>query len=1062
MFVDPLALIMGNEKHITQLLSHKAFKLFFLSFGIAAIGLLDYFTGRDIGFSIFYLVPILLGALIGGLRAGIILSFLGAIAWFAADYVLAPHGTDVMTPVWNAFMRLGIFFLSTFFVDRMRTLSKDLEKELHKSKLSLTENEVLRSRSEDQLQLLVRAFEQVGDSLVITDKEGTIEYVNSAWERLTGYKRKEVIGKRPSLVKSGKHDARFYEKMWKTILAGNVWYSDITNKRKDGHLIELEQIITPVTDPDKSITHFIAIERNLSDRKRWADALRTSESRYRELIEGLPVVVFSMAADDVGSVLFVSPQVEHIFGYKSEELTGPPGAWRSIIQKDDWEAVDSRFQELKKTGGTFEQEFRILTRSQKILWVNVTARLIKATQQTPAHIQGVMEDITGRKQAELVGEVTMLIAKSALTAASLSELYPAIHGFVGKVIDAKNFYIAMYDRKAGILSFPYDADENDTAPTEPRPLHKGLTEYVLRTGKPLLCTPDTFETLVKSGEVELVGTDSAVWMGVPLILDGEAAGVLAVQHYTNPTAYGESEFRLLELISSQIAVAIGRVRAQEQIQQDASLLEITSEAVMVRDLNFRITYWNKGAETMYGWTRDEALGRDVRELLYRGTLPDFDEIMKTLHATGIWKGELAHVDKSGKVLDVSCTYTMMKKEGAPSSVLSVNEDITEKKIIEAQYLRTQRLESIGTLASGIAHDLNNLLAPILLGAEVLRRNVKDSLAVRMVETMEKSARRGSELVKQVLSFGRGMEGERSSVQVRHVVNEVKRILVETMPKSIEIDIDVDKDLWPVLADATQIHQVLMNLSVNARDAMDNGGMLKIRAENVVVDNHYAKLHIESRPGRFVVITVADTGSGMAQGVRDRIFDPFFTTKEMGKGTGLGLSTVRSIVKGHEGFVNVYSEPGKGTEFKVYFPAAGEHVQPEEEDVASGQPRGNGELILVVDDEAAVREISKTTLEAFGYNVLTAGDGTEAVAEFASRRADIQLVITDMMMPYMDGTATIHALQKMKPAVKIIAVSGLSRNETLPRIPGIRFLHKPYGTQKLLTAVKEALDAPGPS
>jgi nitrogen-specific signal transduction histidine kinase/CheY-like chemotaxis protein len=385
--------------------------------------------------------------------------------------------------------------------------------------------------------------------------------------------------------------------------------------------------------------------------------------------------------------------------------------------------------------------------------------------------------------------------------------------------------------------------------------------------------------------------------------------------------------------------------------------------------------------------------------------------------------------------------------------------VTERKKLEAQYLRAQRMESIGTLASGIAHNLGNLLSPILLSIQMLKRKFTDEESQHMLAILKINAERAGEMIKQVLEFARGIKGERIELQPAHLIKEVANILESTLPKAINIKVSVAKDLSPVVGDATQMHQVLMNLSVNARDAMPNGGSLTIQAENIYLDENYARMHFEAREGRYVVISVADTGIGMPPEVIEKIYEPFFTTKEEGKGTGLGLPSIRGIVKGHAGFIDVSSEVGKGTEFKIYIPAATSLDVKQAEENQAGLPVGHGELILVVDDEMHILEIAKGTLEENGYRVLTARDGTEALAVFAEHRNNINAVLMDMMMPYLDGPATIRALQKLDPGVRVIASSALSANDKMYEAieGGVRtFLMKPYTTEKLLRALAEVL------
>ena len=503
-----------------------------------------------------------------------------------------------------------------------------------------------------------------------------------------------------------------------------------------------------------------------------------------------------------------------------------------------------------------------------------------------------------------------------------------------------------------------------------------------------------------------------------------------------------------------------RKRAEEQIREQAELLDQAQDAIMVRDLDHNVLFWNKGAEKIYGWSASEVIGKNAQEILFKEHSRQFEEARKELIANGEWSGEMRQTRRDGSEIIVESRWTLVRDEREqPKSVLVINTDVTEKKRMESQFLRAQRMESIGTLAGGIAHDLNNVLSPILMAVDMLQLKTTDESSKRWLDVLRTNAERGGNMVRQVLSFARGIEGERVALQPKHLIKEIVKILRETLPKSIEISFKVPDNLWIISADATQMHQVLMNLCVNARDAMPEGGSISIMAENVYLDENYARMHIEAQAGRFVVVSVADTGPGMTPEIQNRIFEPFFTTKEMTKGTGLGLSTALTIVKSHGGFINVYSELHKGSQFALYLPALN---TPGSVDAAVAQtdlPLGNGELILVVDDEESIREITRGTLETFGYRVLTASDGTEALALYADKKNEIAAVLTDMVMPFMDGPATIRALQRMNPKVRILAASGLGTGHHAGEgvLEGVAvFLNKPYTAEKLLKTLAQVL------
>jgi PAS domain S-box-containing protein len=435
------------------------------------------------------------------------------------------------------------------------------------------------------------------------------------------------------------------------------------------------------------------------------------------------------------------------------------------------------------------------------------------------------------------------------------------------------------------------------------------------------------------------------------------------------------------------------------------------------------------------------------------------ELWEAVEAEGGLNTEFRIIRPNGEVRWIVAKGSVFRdKEGNPLRMLGVHIDITDKKQLEAQFLRAQRLESLGTLASGIAHDLNNILTPILAVSQLLPLKLQnlDDRERQMLKILEASARRGSDLVKQILSFARGVEGKRICLQVSHVLLEIKKIVEQTLPKSIAIELEIAPNLWTICADATQLHQIFMNLCVNARDAMSEGGILTITAENISIDEQYIHQNLEANVGSYVLVIVSDLGNGIPPEILPRIFDPFFTTKEIGKGTGLGLSAVLGIVKSHGGFVEVETEIGKGSKFKVFLPASESPVVSEDEDLVL--LAGNNELILIVDDEAAVCEILKTTLETYNYRVLTAKEGTEAIALFAEHKDVISAVVMDIMMPTMDGLVAIPLLRRFNPHIYAIAMSGLTSKEAISQAEKLgfqAFLPKPFATKDLLKILQVA-------
>ena len=495
-------------------------------------------------------------------------------------------------------------------------------------------------------------------------------------------------------------------------------------------------------------------------------------------------------------------------------------------------------------------------------------------------------------------------------------------------------------------------------------------------------------------------------------------------------------------------------RAENELRNQTLLLDSARDAIVLRDLDGRIRFWNDGAARLYGWTREEALGRSISELIHMSGDRGVPAVDASVFACGEWQGELQHKTKAGAqiVVDSRCSL-IPSAYGEPPMMLIINTDITERKSLERQLLHAQRLESLGTLAGGIAHDLNNILMPIMMGCEYLRRTGVPANGKQAVETIASTARRGADIIRQLLTFARGHRVDNEMTNPGRLVAELVRMLRETIPPSIQIETEIDPNIWSVACDPTQVLQVLLNLGVNARDAMPSGGILGIRAENVEVDSQYANMNPGASPGVFVMLSVSDTGTGIAPEEMERIFDPFFTTKEAGGGTGLGLATVRSIVKNHGGFLNVYSEPG-ATVFRVYLPALYETAQ-EDADVATPSVMsGSGELVLLIDDELAILDVTAATLESFGYRVLTASDGSEGIALYA-QNPDVAIVVTDMLMPVLDGPTTIRALRKLNPNLRVVGMSGYTNQRMSGPMPDL-LLQKPFRASELLNAIQDVL------
>jgi two-component system, cell cycle sensor histidine kinase and response regulator CckA len=528
---------------------------------------------------------------------------------------------------------------------------------------------------------------------------------------------------------------------------------------------------------------------------------------------------------------------------------------------------------------------------------------------------------------------------------------------------------------------------------------------------------------------------------------------LVVSAVQVPTAWvGSVLFNTIEWYRTRKRFEAAKRVAEAKIREQAALIDKAHDAILVQDLDGRTLYVNPSAERLYGWNgQDLQRNGGIAEIF----LPDLDAAKCARVAAlqnGEWNGELRQQTRDGRTLIVASRWTLIRDEAErPKALLMISSDITERKQLEAQFLRTQRMNTIGTLAGGMAHDLNNALAPILMGVQLLRRKSSDPEARNLLELMETSTHRGADMVRQVLLFARGRGGDFERLEFGPIIKELEKMVRETFPKNIVVDSYLPGDLWAVRGNPTQLHQVLLNLCVNARDAMPNGGKLSLIADNVGLNKEEAGTIEEGHAGEFVSVLVSDTGTGMPPEVRAKIFEPFFTTKGEGKGTGIGLSTVLRIVKAHEGFLRVESEPGEGTTFEIFLPRAAE-AEAKTEEAAAELLRGDGETILVADDEQAIRELLTVELRSAGYHVLAAANGAEAVALFHEHANHVSLFITDNAMPVMNGLEAAAALRQMKPNLPVILTSADASREA----NGFLVVNKPFSLEDILRSIQQNL------
>ncbi|MDP9199477.1 MAG: PAS domain S-box protein [Pseudomonadota bacterium] len=918
------------------------------------------------------------------------------------------------------------------------TLIRKLEEKsllLEEANRALARDIAERTRAQEMLsasESALRAVWQASlDALVTMDHAGLVRDLNLAAEQMFGFARDQVLGQPldtvmmpPEFRAAHRRGLRhFLETGEGPILGQRV---ESTARRANGADFPVELAIVVLHGgPQPS---FIGTIRDITDRKQSQQKLQVSEERFRELAENVSDAFYNYDPRSK-RLLYANSAYERIWGRPLEQVLDNPLDYLEDIHPDDHAEASVAFE--RQLGGERTTiEFRVVRPDGTTCWVQETASPVLDGAGQVERIVGTMRDVTEARAADQrmrdSEERFRLLANASIDAiwdwditrntVWWSDGFEATFGY--RTED-------MIPPRGPWTGLIHEDDRAAVTGTLDQALQTGLrfwqAEYRFRR------SDGKFVYVHDRGNII---RDAA---GTPVRIIGGMSDI--------------SE----------------RKRFEARLAEQAELLDKARDAIFLRDLEGRVIYWNKSAERLYGWTAAEVVGRIASDFFYDES-GSSDAALAEVRSSDEWIGETEQLTKSGRKLMVESRLNLVRDDaGEPRSILAINTDITEKKRLEGQFLRAQRMESVGTLAGGIAHDLNNVLTPIMMSLEMLRADEHDADRLRILSNVQASANRGADMIRQLLTFTRGVEGVRAAVNLAQIGHEIARIIRDAFPKDIEFRFQVAAGLWGIQADATQIHQVVMNLCVNARDAMPQGGVVDVRMRNRSVDAVQAGMSAIGRPGNYVEVSVRDTGSGIPAHVQQRMFEPFFTTKELGKGTGLGLATVLSIVRSHGGFINVYSEEAKGSTFHVYLPAG---ASPEPSEPGGKRPvtlpRGRGETILVVDDDESLRMIAAAILEHYGYRVVTAEHGAEALEKYRERPAEIALVLTDMAMPVMDGPALVAALRAINPGLRMICSSGLASATDMAevRAAGVRhFVPKPYDAETILTVLRQALDEP---
>ena len=815
----------------------------------------------------------------------------------------------------------------------------------------------------------------------------------------------------------------------------------------------------PRNDPERATAHSSSMpERAPLPEAHAAVPLAVEKAYYEQIIENAPEAI--SIVDREARILRINAEFTRLFGFGAAEATGK--RLDLLIVPPDRYAETTWLMQCINTQAKVCLETRRQRKDGTLIEVLLSGAPVML-DGTRVGAYASYRDITEQKRAEELNAALYAIAARSQAAEDLQQFFGAIHGILGQLMNARNFYIALYDPQSQLLSFPYFVDEKDSTPG-PKPLGRGLTEYVLRSGEPLLATPSVFEELATRGEVNLIGSQSVDWLGVPLKSGAGCIGVLAVQSYTEQARFSERDREILKFVSQQLAAAIEHKRHEEALRRSEarsrSLISSAAFGICRCTVGGRFLDVNPALLAMLGHeSAEDVLKLNARRDVFVNPY-ELDRLVEEYRRAGSLNGvEVQWKRKDNRVIVVRLSGAAGAID-EPEEVLElIAEDITDRRQLEQQLRQAQKMDAVGRLAGGVAHDFNNLLMVINGYTEVLLDQLERGSAMHeKVQSIQQAADRAATLTRQLLAFSRKQVLELKVIDVNVVISDMERLLRPLIGENIELITQLSAKAGHIRADAGQLEQVIMNLVVNAKDAMPEGGRLTLQSSDIIVRQDFSE-HRFIQPGHYTVISVADTGHGMDKETQSRIFEPFFTTKEKGKGTGLGLSTVYGIIKQSNGYVFAESEPGMGTTFCVYLPRVeecAEELLPAKSNAA--EARGC-ETVLLVEDEESVRELVRLTLVARGYKVLEAENGEKGLEIAETHHDHIDILITDVVMPGIGGRELARNLLSLRPGISVLYLSGYTEDAVITHAtmgPNTAFLQKPFTLQNLAKKVREVL------
>lgn len=904
-----------------------------------------------------------------------------------------------------------------------------------------------------------------GDGIFGLDTEGRPTFVNRAAAQMLGYEPEEMLGRHGhSHWHYSKADGSPYDEkdcpIYAVMRDGTTRRgSDDVFWRKDGTSFPTEFISTAIRDGDEIVGAVVTF-RDITARQRAEKAQKQAEERFRSIFENAVEGIYQSTPD--GRFVGVNPAMAAMFGYES-----PEEMIEAIEDISGQLYVDSRLREdfkhrMEQHGQVERFECKVMRKDGKKIWVSENARAVRNVIGRVCYYEGTLEDVTARKRDEEERQVTYEIIHAANETENLEELLRRIHRSLARVLCAENCFVAWYDPVTGTFSFPFWVDKFDAAPP-PQKIGKSCTTYVFRKGEGMLIPQEKFDQLAAEGEVELVGTPSPSWLGVPLRTPSATIGVLVVQHYEDAHAYTQRDLEFLSSVGGQIALAIERKRADSALRESEARLRLLIEqlpaVLWTVDKNLCFTSSVGAGLARLGLKQHEVVGKSLYEYFQTD---DRNFVPIAAHRRALAGESMTfHAEWGGG--SYTCHAEPLRSlDGEILGAIGMALDITDRKQLEAQLRQAQKMEAVGRLAGGIAHDFNNLLMVIQGYTELLMDRLGSVHPLRRnAEQIHDASQRAASLTRQLLAFSRKQMLAPQVLNICSVVTDMEKILRRLIGEDVELAIANVENVWPVKADRSQVEQVILNLAVNSRDAMPNGGKLTIETANVEIDASYTRENPVVEPGEYVMMAVSDTGCGMDPETQAHIFEPFFTTKEKGKGTGLGLATVYGIVKQSGGYIWVYSEVGRGTTFKVYLPHVNEIASAAQPKPEPRAPRHGTETILLVEDEKGVRELAREYLEQAGYRVLQAENAAEAMKISETHSGAIDLLFTDVVMGGMSGRHLAEEMQKMRPTIKVLYMSGYADEAIVHHgLLGrdVQLLQKPFTLNSLALKVRETLEA----